>query len=162
MFVTSCPTRGLWYRRFQTGARARIGQDRRQDFGLSKEVVAALLEDAEMSYLKAASEGEKESICEWVCYMLATYSGGLRGEEVPLISLKGMLEHWDSGRQHRLPHVMTALKGRFKGETGDRWHLQPLVAVSSSGISTILRRRVESLTSEQTPTSTPWTSGAVT
>jgi hypothetical protein len=32
------------------------------------------------------------------------------------------------------PHVMIPLLGRFKGETGERWHLLPIVWKTRSGI----------------------------
>ena len=52
--------------------------------------------------------------------MFETYAGGIRGEEVPLFYLKGMLEFWEERRMHEIPHVMLALIGRFKGEEGIR------------------------------------------
>jgi hypothetical protein len=55
--------------------------------------------------------------------MLAAFGVGLRGEEVPLISMKGLLTFWDKSRMEEDSHVMLTLKGHFKGEVDERWHL---------------------------------------
>ena len=34
-------------------------------------------------------------------------------------------------------HVMVTFKGRFKGETGDKWHMLLLVNINYSGIEVI-------------------------
>ena len=31
-------------------------------------------------------------------------------------------------------HIVVTLKGRFKGETGEKWHMLPLVDIMESGI----------------------------
>ena len=48
--------------------------------------------------------------------MLAAFGVGLRGEEVPLISLDRLLTFWDDSQMEGDRHVMPTLKGRFKGE----------------------------------------------
>ena len=57
--------------------------------------------------------------------MLAAFGAGLRGEEVPLISLDGRLTFWDELQMEEDSHVMLTLKGRFKGEVDKRWPLVP-------------------------------------
>ena len=59
-------------------------------------------------------------------FMLSSFLAGLRGEEVPLLSLEGMLKHWAEAAASRLPHLVLALLGRFKGEEGERWHMLPI------------------------------------
>lgn len=126
LFVTSCPTRSLWFERFMRGTKLRMGVERRQNFGLSSEALHALLGLLETDWRDSDTEAEKKAIEELAVFVIAEYCGGLRGEEVPLLSLKGMLTFWEETRLHRTPHVMMALKGRFKGETGERWHLLPV------------------------------------
>ena len=71
---------------------------------------------------------EKDIMCgggggDWVMWR----SKG-RGEEVLLTSLKGMLKFWEGIRLKKVqPHVMVSLYMRFKGETGENWHMVPLV-----------------------------------
>jgi hypothetical protein len=55
--------------------------------------------------------------------MLVALGGGLRGEEVPLLSMEGLLVSWAETRANANPHMMLALKGKFKGEVDERWHL---------------------------------------
>ena len=68
----------------------------------------------------------KKKIAEVAVYLLCTVCGGLRGEEVPLISLKGLITFWKRTQIKSTPHIMLTLLGRFKGETGERWHLMPI------------------------------------
>ena len=60
---------------------------------------------------------------------------GLWGEEVFLTSTKGILK-LSGGEQaeERKSHVMVTLKGWFKGETGDKWHMLLLVDIMYSVI----------------------------
>ena len=66
--------------------------------------------------------------------MLAAFGAGLRGEEVPLISLDGLLTFWDESRMDEDSHVMLTLKGRFKGEVDERWHLVPISDATRLGL----------------------------
>jgi hypothetical protein len=59
----------------------------------------------------------------------------LRGEEVVKMDIAGFLTYFAAGKEHpEFPHVMVPLLGRFKGETGERWHLLPIVWRTRSGI----------------------------
>ncbi|KAL7502329.1 hypothetical protein ACHAXN_000307, partial [Cyclotella atomus] len=94
------------------------------------------------------SEQDKEKMEELVTFMLFEFGAALRSEEVPLVLLKGMLTFWQESTQAKCPHVMLTLKGRFKGETGHRWHCVPNAAESRSGLpvklwaARLLHRRV--------------------
>ena len=41
---------------------------------------------------------------------------------------------WKETRNHRIPHMMMTLKGRFKGENNLRWNCVPLADQTKSGI----------------------------
>lgn len=45
-----------------------------------------------------------------------------------------LCKYKDMGRNHATPHVVVPLMGRFKGETGERNVLRPLVNITRSGI----------------------------
>lgn len=49
--------------------------------------------------------------------------------------LTGWRDYLEAGISHQHPHVIFPLRGKFKGETGDRNHLMVCVAVSNSGIN---------------------------
>jgi hypothetical protein len=51
------------------------------------------------------------------------------------MEVAGFFSYFEKGRTHsEHPHVMIPLQGRFKGETGERWHLLPIVWRTRSGI----------------------------
>ncbi len=53
-----------------------------------------------------------------VCFMLIGFGAGVRGEEVPLVSLEGLLNFWmetQTGSTNGRYMIMT-LSGHFKGE----------------------------------------------
>ena len=126
LYVTSNPARTEWFERFMKGAKLRIGVIKRRNFALTSEMLHALLELLEKNWVESELSSEKKSIEELATFVLAEYCAGLRGEEVPLISLAGMLQYWEATRLHHTPHVMLTLRGLFKGETGERWHLMPI------------------------------------
>ena len=51
-----------------------------------------------------------------VCFMLLGLGAGLRGEEVPLVNLEGLLTFWMETRADEDRYMMITLQGRFKGE----------------------------------------------
>ena len=57
-------------------------------------------------------------------------------KEVPLLSLDGVLQHWEESATARIPHVALALLGRFKGEEGEKWHILPVADVTRSNFPT--------------------------
>jgi hypothetical protein len=63
-----------------------------------------------------------------VCFMLIGFGAGLRGEEVPLVSLKGLLNFWMEMRMGTANerYMMVMLSGRFNGEVDSRWHMVPI------------------------------------
>ena len=46
-----------------------------------------------------------------------------------------MLKLWEETRNKKYcSHIIVTLKRRFKGETGEKWHMLPLVDIIESGI----------------------------
>jgi hypothetical protein len=71
-----------------------------------------------------------------VCFMLIAFGTGLRGEEVPLVSLEGLLHFWQETREGAADkrYMMMTLSGRFKGQVDSRWHLVPIGNKTHSNI----------------------------
>jgi len=132
--VTHSPTYGLWFQRFMLGCHKRMGEKLKQDMGVSIEVMHALLSICEEDYLKANGHRSKLSHSLLAFFCIASFCGGLRGEEVPMADLGGFLKHLNAGDSPELPHIILPLLGRFKGETGEKHHLVPLAAVTRSGL----------------------------
>jgi len=93
-------------------------------------------------------DNAREELEDTVVFMLAAFGAGLRGEEVLLISLDRLLTFWDESRLDKDSHVMLTLKGRFKGEVDERWHLVSISDATHSGLpfrkwmERVLHRRV--------------------
>ena len=133
-YVTSCHTFGKWYGRFMRGARLRMGMVRKQNEALTSSVALAVCEVAESRWQLSSDEEMRENLEDTVCFMLAAMGAGLRGEEVPLLLMEGLLAFWEESRLAADRFVMLTLKGRFKGEVDERWHLVPLSDNSRSGL----------------------------
>ena len=63
------------------------------------------------------------------------FGGGLRGDEIFLESLNGMLKFWEETRKIRnQSHIMVTLNGTFKVYMVEKWHMLPLVDATGSVI----------------------------
>ena len=75
-----------------------------------------------------------DTAMEAVIYIVG-YCCALCGEEIPKCDLGGTMKHFEESGAHTSPHVIVALIGRIKGETGLRYHILPLVTRTRSGIN---------------------------
>jgi hypothetical protein len=71
---------------------------------------------------------------EWAFYLIS-FCLALRGEEVPLVDLKGTREYFEAGGAHSRPHVVVSLVGRFKLQLGLHTHIMPMVSKTRSGFA---------------------------
>jgi hypothetical protein len=67
-------------------------------------------------------------------FCILEFTLALRGEEIPLMELKGIMKHWDQGQRHTTPHDVIALLGRFKTELGKCYHLMPVLVTTPRGL----------------------------
>jgi hypothetical protein len=133
-YLSSSHTFGKWYSRFMKGARLRMGMIRRQNKALTSAMVLAMCRRAELDWRSAQSTARRGEVEDVVCFMLLGFGSGLRGEEVPLVSLEGLLTFWKETREEEDSYMMITLKGRFKGELDERWHIVPICDETRSGI----------------------------
>jgi hypothetical protein len=133
-YVTSGHTLGKWFSRFMRGSRLRMGMIRKQNEALTSVLALAVCEAAEARWNSATEEGVKEELEDTICFMLAAFGAGLQGEEVPLLSMEGLLTFWTVSREAEDRHIMLALKGHFKGEVDERWHLVSVSDFTRSGL----------------------------
>jgi hypothetical protein len=146
--VTNCPSYSYWFERFMRGAHKRMGEEVRSDYALSIHVVHKILWHLDQEWLEARTIEMRKEVVEIAMFLVTGFGLGLRGEEVVKLDIAGFLTYFEAGRDHGVhPHVMVPLLGRFKGETGERWHLLPIVWKTRSGIEVGLwaTRLVESL-----------------
>jgi hypothetical protein len=135
-YVSTGHTFGKWFARFMRGARLRMGMVRRQNKALTSKLVLGICSKAERIWNSACTDTKRMEMEDTGCFMLIAFGAGLRGEEVPLVSLEGLLNFWEETRagdpQER--YIMMTLSGRFKGEVDSRWHLVPISDQTHSGI----------------------------
>eukprot|EP00984_Skeletonema_dohrnii_P004388 scaffold1564_cov78-Skeletonema_dohrnii-CCMP3373.AAC.2 len=142
------PTKSQWFKRFMRGVKLRMGVVRIQNEALTSQQVLGLLELISEEWIATEESTGKERLEELACYVLIGFGVGLRGEEVLLVSLEGLLYFWEETGAEAQPYTMITLFGRFKAETGYRWHCLPLCENGRSGIpfrawiGALLERRV--------------------
>jgi hypothetical protein len=147
-YVTMGHTSGKWFRRFMRGSRMRMGMIHRQNEALTSALAMAVCAEAETRWHSPIGDNAREELEDTVVFMLAAFGAGLQGEEVLLILLNGLLTFWDLSSLDEDSHVMLTLKGRFKGEVDERWHLVPISDATRSGLpfrkwmERVLHRRV--------------------
>ena len=134
-YVTSCPSYSLWFERFIFGMHKRMGDVVHQDKAVTLDVVHKVIEGLEVDYLEERNDGAKEKIADVAVFVLASFLAALRGEETLKIVLGETKEFYKEGQSHgNHKHVILPLRGRFKGESGESYHLVVVTAKSNSGL----------------------------
>jgi hypothetical protein len=129
------PTYSEWFERFKTGCHKRMGDDIRPDRALSIEVLLEYQAYYEKAWEAATTDQGKLDAALHAAFIILGFCGGLRGEEIPMLSLDSTLKHFYKPQVRGLEHVMVALRGRIKGEYLDETcHLIPLCARTKSGL----------------------------
>ena len=128
LFFTESPTQSLFFERFATGCKRRMGQEVRQDLAMSLDVMHALMEELEKDW-QAANARERRLIAMLGAYAVIAFCGTFRGHEVFLVDLDGLIFY--AGTED---YVIIPLLGRYKGEDHERFHLTPLASVTDSGL----------------------------
>jgi hypothetical protein len=132
--ICSDPCASIWFSRFITGCRRRMGQDWRPDEAMSPRLIAALMRCLDERIGEAQTP---EQLSRWVtarALFTFLYVFSLRGNEGLLADLKGLREEYEAGRTHDPPYSTLALLGQFKGEQHRRQHLMYSVDTTGSGI----------------------------
>ena len=143
---TADPTKPIWHGAFIRGARRRMGDTVSPDLGISIEVLLALLMLLEDEWNETNALEEQTEVVEVAFMCVVSFMLALRGNEIMIIHLGGLIEYLDKSTQDpKLPHVLVTLKGRLKGDMIDRYHAMPMAIISASGIKGELwtRRFVE-------------------
>jgi len=129
-YLTDSPTQSLFFERFSQGCVRRMGQEVRQDWAITLPAMHALLEILKEDW----GQGLNRELTAMVgAYAVIAFAGSFRGNEVFLADMHGVRKYFRSTEPPE-DTVIIALLGRFKGETGERYHLAPMAAQTSSGI----------------------------
>ena len=135
------PCVSLWFKRFMTGCKRRMGQDWRPDRAISPQLMQHLLARVETKIIDLKGVANKTARHRWIyagSYFAISYVISLRGPEGLLLDLEGLRKYFnshfgDDGKPEK--HVIIALLGQVKGEHNERQHLIPCVNVTKSGIN---------------------------
>jgi hypothetical protein len=126
-----------------------MGQIRKQNEAFTPGIIRALDVISEEEWETSQHEEEKEEIETLMAMVILTFCAALRGEEVGLVSITGLLTFWEeTTKAERLPHILVTLHGKFKGESGVRWHCIPIALKTRSGLpvgkwlARLVKRRV--------------------
>ena len=133
--ATTCVTAGEWFVRFKLGTKYRTGQIRKQNEAFTPDIVHALDKVSQEMWEKSLDETEKKRLEELMSYVIMEFCGNLRGEEVPRLSLSGLLTFWEETIAAPEPYIMLTLHGKFKGD-GEihRWHCIPIPIHTRTGL----------------------------
>ncbi len=107
-YVSTGHTFGKWFSRFMRGARLCMGRFHRQNEALTSKLFLGVCAEAEKIWTLAHLEVKRTDMEDTVCFMLIAFGRGLRGEEVPLVSLERLLNFWMETREgeHDERHMM--------------------------------------------------------
>ena len=86
-----------------------MGMVRRQNKTLTSELVLRMCSIAEGEWRAAKNPARQIDVGDTVCFMLLGFGAGLRGEEVPLVNLEGLLTYWMETREEEDIYMMITL-----------------------------------------------------
>ena len=148
---TSCPSQSEFFSLFGKGCEYRMGSESKSNKEVSIRVIVELLERVKRDVAYSGDNNEKNELTKFGAYIAVCTAASLRGNEGFMADLSGIIRHLDKGRggvvpakslkenfdedvAQSLPHVVIALLGKVKGETGEDTHQIGLASKTTSGI----------------------------
>lgn len=132
------PTNSPFFKRFLQGAHKRMGDLWIPDRALTIEQLLAaqdILEDEWTNLQGSVDQSRRYRVAATGCLITIGFSAALRGEELPKLDLEDIMRRWASATEHPTnPHCPIGLRGRFKGETGEKSHAMAVASTSASGV----------------------------
>jgi hypothetical protein len=130
----------LWFYRFIVGCHVRMGDDTRQDRAFIIEFILAIQKLLEEDLLKFQSMEAMLNVSLHGVFLIAGFCGGLRGGELPLMSLDAKAKYISVAqpRSPELANVCLVLRGRVEGGLEEACHLVPISSVTASGLTPIV------------------------
>jgi hypothetical protein len=135
-YLMDSPTQSLFFEWFSLGCVRRMGQEARQNWAITLPTIHALLDSLEAEWISELDPSQREMVGMLGAYVTIAFCGSFRGNKVFLVDLFGAFKYLRSPEVEE-GTVIIPLLGRFKGESGERYHLTPLAA------TTLLRIQVK-------------------
>ena len=150
---TSCPSQSDWFRDFLTGAQDRMGYDTKKQLDVPILVVVRILDLIRADVEAETSLDRKHRLIKLGALVAILTGASLRGHEGFYLDIAGTRKRLARGaggtlpggkltkklfteeEASNLPEVCICLLGKFKGETGERYHSIVLANRSSSGLA---------------------------
>lgn len=151
--ITSCPSQSQWLTDFLLGAQDRMGYDTKRQQAVAIKVVVLML-----TMVKDDAIGHDDEyatvLYKFGALVAILTAASLRGYEGFYLDLAATRSHLAEGQvgevpkkfkvknvlseeeMEKLPSVCICLMGKFKGETGERYHSMVLANRSMSGLET--------------------------
>ena len=147
---TKCPSQSEFFSLFGKGCEYRMGYESKANKETSIRVIVELLERVKRDVSMSSDDEEKNELIKFGAFIAVCTAASLRGNEGFMADLSGIIRHLDKGRggsvpanlkenfdedvAESLPHVVVALLGKVKGETGEDTHQIGLASKTRSGI----------------------------
>ena len=148
--ISACPTNSLWFRRWISGCELRMGYVEKKNKAISIDLFFEILRMFDKAIRGTLSGSwERFKLISGLTYMVLTYAGSFRGSETLKLDWQKLVKYLNRGnvkekgklkrgRKHlsaeQIPHIVIPLRGRFKGEKGERAHLIPMANTTATGI----------------------------
>ena len=148
---TSAPAQSVWFSDFLIGLQDRMGYDTRAQLSLPIKVVVYMLDLIKVDAGQHTTVHER-TLLKFGAYIAILTAASLRGHEgffLDLAATRNLLPKGKSGVVpekfnsnkvlseediENLPYVTICLLGKFKGETGERYHSIVLASETMSGL----------------------------
>jgi hypothetical protein len=165
--ITKCPTHSFWFSRWSKGCQTRMGFILKQDKAISIEVMLALINNFKSEIAEAVPRSwKRRRLCMGLAYSVIAFCGSLRGNEGMIVDLQTLIKNFKNGNFNKdqrkksscPPHIIIPLRGRFKGEAGERCHMMPLANMTSTGINIrgVVTVLIAARQEEENESSSPW------
>ena len=142
--LTSCPTNSVWFTKWSRGCETRMGYIVKQNKALTMNVLKAMINkwvDLIRAEDSTFDNWRRNYLIMGLAYSVITFVGSFRGSEglkVDFLELEKNFNKGDHPSGTKVkglpPHVIIPLRGRFKGETGERCHLFPMTNCTKSNL----------------------------
>lgn len=149
---TTCPTQSRWFGDFLTGARDRMGYETKNQKAVPISAIIRQIEMIEADIDNAETQDQAHFLVKVATLITILTSASLRGHEGFYLDIAATQKHLSSGKNgtipgkalttklmtekeaRNLPQVCVCLLGKFKGETGERYHSIIVANESTSGL----------------------------
>ena len=130
------PLQTIFMERFIQGMKARMPVATARNLPLTGPAVRRILDEIEFDWvLPTTSEHQKRLLTMVAAYVAVTYTCSSRGNEGFWVDGDALCENIEVGRNASpIPHVVIALVGIVKAETGERLHVFSIANTTRSGI----------------------------